>query len=267
MMPDFVKAKYSRSLHGGTEIVHDVPMEVWTPTIDHSASQSLTEVAYRALTEAIFDRNFAPGDRLGIDAAAKRLGMSITPVREALARLASEGLISQTANKGFTVAPLLTPSEFHALFTARRVLETEALRARPDGTGAAARILDPALVTDAEIDRMTDIARQMREGGRGPTYGSYGRFSAMDSLFHQALVGLGGNRFLTNAWRGLHFHLHVSRLYAGSGVIDFDQATLEHEAIVRAARRRDGAALATEAAEHIIGAEERLARLLHPNQE
>lgn len=247
--------------------MHDVSMEAWTPTIDHSASQSLTEVAYRALTEAIFDRDFAPGDRLGIDAAAKRLGMSITPVREALARLASDGLISQTANKGFTVTPLLTPSEFHALFTARRVLETEALRARPDGTGAAARILDPAVVSDAEIDGLIDIAHRMRAGGRGPTYDSYGRFSAMDNLFHQALVGLGGNRFLSNAWRGLHFHLHVSRLYAGAGVIDFDQATLEHEAIVRAARRRDGAALAIEAAEHIIGAEDRLARLLPVNQE
>lgn len=237
-------------------------MEVWTPAIDRSARQSLTDVAYGALTEAIFDRDFAPGGRLGIDAAAKRLGMSITPVREALARLASEGLITQTANKGFTVAPLLTPGEFHALFTARRVLETEALRARPDGTGASARILDQAVVADLQIDRMAEIARQMREAGSGPTYGGFGRFSALDNLFHLALVELGGNRFLSNAWRGLHFHLHVSRLYAGAGVIDFDQAMAEHESIVRAARRRDGAALATEAAEHIIGAEERLERLL-----
>ncbi|MBO0812698.1 MAG: GntR family transcriptional regulator [Microlunatus sp.] len=242
-------------------------MDVWTPAIDRSASQSLTEVAYRALNEAIFDRNFPPGGRLGIDDAAKRLGMSITPVREALARLASEGLITQTANKGFTVAPLLTPNEFHALFTARRVLETEAIRARPDGTGAAARILDPALVDEAALDRMADVSRLMREAGRGPTYGSYGRFSALDNMFHQALVELGGNRFLSNAWRGLHFHLHVSRLYAGAGVIDFDQATAEHESIVRAARHRDGAALATEAAEHIIGAEKRLERLLDPRSQ
>lgn len=243
-------------------------VEIWTPVVEPAARQSLTDIAYRALTEAIFDRNFPPGGRLGIDAAARRLGMSITPVREALARLASEGLISQSANKGFTVAPLLTPAEFHALFTARRVLETESLRPRPDGTGAAARIGDSSMVDDTMIDRLATLARQMREAGRGPTYGSYSGFSGLDSQFHQALVELGGNRFLSNAWRSLHFHLHVSRLYAGAGIIDFDQATTEHEAIVRAIRRRDGAALTTEAAEHILGAEERLQRLLQPtNQE
>lgn len=242
-------------------------VEIWTPVVERSARQSLTDIAYRALTEAIFDRNFPPGGRLGIDAAAKRLGMSITPVREALARLASEGLISQTNNKGFAVAPLLTAAEFHALFTARRVLETEALRPRPDGTGASVRVGNPNVVQDEAIDRLAVLARQMREAGRGPTYGSYGGFSGLDSQFHQALIELGGNRFLSNAWRGLHFHLHVSRLYTGAGVIDFDQATTEHDAIVRAVRRRDGAALATEAAEHIIGAEERLVRLLPTNQE
>lgn len=242
-------------------------VEIWTPVVARSARQSLTDIAYHALTEAIFDRNFTAGGRLGIDAAAKRLGMSITPVREALARLATEGLISQSANKGFTVAPLLTPAEFHALFTARRVLETEALRPRMDGTGASVRVVDPRLVGADVIERLAALAQQMREAGRGPTYGSYGGFSGLDSQFHQALVELGGNKFLSNAWRGLHFHLHVSRLYAGAGVIDFDQATAEHEAIVRAIRRRDGAALATEAAEHIIGAEERLQRLLQPNNQ
>ena len=240
-------------------------VETWTPVVEPSARQSLTDIAYWSLTEAIFDRDFPPGGRLGIDAAAKRLNMSITPVREALARLASAGLISQSANKGFTVTPLLTAAEFHALFTARRVLETEALRPRPDGSGAAARIGDPGLIDDAVIERLAALAARMREAGRGPTYGSYGGFSGLDSQFHQALVELGGNRFLSNAWRGLHFHLHVSRLYAGSGVIDFDQATTEHEAILRAVRRRDGAALTTEAAEHIVGAEERLQRLLQPN--
>lgn len=247
--------------------MHDAAVTSWVPTIDLGDNRARTDVAYEALSEAIFDRHFAPGGRLSIDGAAQRLGMSITPVREALTRLAGEGLIIRAANKGFTVAPLLSVQEFHALFTARRVLETEAMRPRPDGTGTTARITDPLLVPDEVLDRLRALTRQMRDADRGPTYAGYSHFTRLDGAFHQTLVELSGNRFLSGAWRGLHFHLHVSRLYAGAGVIDFEQACAEHEAIIRAAERRDGVGMGVESSEHMVGAESRLVSLLQPAQE
>ena len=237
------------------------------PTVERTAHRSLTDIAYESVSQAIFDREFPPGGRLGIDAVAQQLAMSITPVREALARLASEGLITQAANKGFAVAPLLSPTEFHSLFTARRVLEMEALRARPDGTGASARVLDPQYAPDSMIAGLGALADAMRHADRGPTYASYGRFTRLDGEFHKTLVDLSGNRFLGTAWRSLHFHLHVSRLYAGAGIIDFEQACTEHDLILTAVRHRDGPGLGTQATEHILCAEERLAKLLENPKE
>jgi len=243
-------------------IVHDGPVATGQ-TVIADAQRSRVDLAYETLARGIFDRVLKPGDRLGIDAAARRLQMSITPVREALARLASDGLLTQVANQGYRVAPLLTATEFHALFTARRVLELEALRPRPDGTGVAARLSRPLAVTNRMAEHLEELTAGMRAVNPGPDYAEFGEFSRLDRDFHQALVDASANRFLASAWRGLHFHLHVSRLYAGAGVIDYDEGCHEHDAIVEAVRRRDAAALELQVTRHILSAESRLSQLLN----
>lgn len=227
-----------------------------------AAHSSLVDIASEALLEVIFDRGVEPGAHMGIDAAAKMLGMSITPVREAMARLVTQGLLVQDANRGFTVAPLLTSTEFHALFTTRRVLEVAALQEQPDGTGASARLLAPDRVTSPEIEGIRELADRMRGLNHGGSYREFALFSRLDSAFHQRVVALSGNPFLINAWCGMNFHLHVSRLYWGGGVIDYREAVTEHDAIVAALSRRDPRGLVARATRHILRAERRLVRLL-----
>ena len=53
----------------------------------------ISEAAYEILLEKIISKEFAPGQRLGLDAIEKQLGISRTPLKEALARLEMEGLI------------------------------------------------------------------------------------------------------------------------------------------------------------------------------
>jgi len=220
---------------------------------------SMVDIAYEALLEAIFNRTFEPGERLEIRSASERLDMSPTPIREALARLTTQGLTVLDANRGYRVAGLLTASEFHNLYQARRVLEIGALR--QDGTLNG---VDPWMrrVTDEEVEEVLDLERLVGASAHGPHYADYSEFSRADSEFHGAVLALVGNPFLEAAWHGLYCHLHVSRLYAGSGVIDFDEARVEHALIARALIERNVNDLATASLAHIDMAETRLAALL-----
>jgi DNA-binding GntR family transcriptional regulator len=90
---------------------------------------SLVDLAYDTIVEAIVDQAIEPGTRLRIEALCAQLGMSSTPVREALIRAADQGLVSQTTNRGFMVTPLLDPTSFRELYQTRRILELGALGA------------------------------------------------------------------------------------------------------------------------------------------
>jgi DNA-binding GntR family transcriptional regulator len=209
---------------------------------------NLAAQAHEAIVEAIFDRQLEPGARLSIEEVAKRLGMSATPVREALARAAGQGLVTRESNRGFSITPLLSEREFHDLFEFRRQLETSALgRAEPD-SGA--------------VRRLEEIVALMPAMEHGAVYRDFREFNQADREFHRVLVVAGGNKFLMKAWEDLHFHLQVGRLYAGVGVIDFGDALREHAAIVEALKvgKKKEAVLALK--RHVESAERRLVSLL-----
>jgi DNA-binding GntR family transcriptional regulator len=218
---------------------------------------SLADLAYEALTEAIFVRKIMPGERLRVEALAAQLEMSITPVREALARTAAVGLTRLDTNRGYTVAPVLDTAEFHQLYAARRAIESAAVR----GTGQtpAAWVADRAA---ASVRPLRSLLSKMARAGRGAGYSDYSYFSRLDHELHVRLIQLGGNPFLLTAFESLNFHLHMSRLYSGAGVADYDEAQAEHTAIVDALDRRDGATLWRSCETHMLGAEARLVSLI-----
>jgi DNA-binding GntR family transcriptional regulator len=217
---------------------------------------SLADLAYDALAEAIFDRKINPGERLRIDALAAELEMSITPVREALARTAAVGLTRLDAHRGYTVTPLLDTDGFHQLYAARRAIESAAVR----GTGEepAAWVAD---VDQASVKSLRSLLSKMAKMGRGASYSEYSYFSRLDHDLHVRLIQFSGNPFLLTAFASLNFHLHMSRLYAGAGVADYDEAHAEHTAIIDALDRRDGRTLWRSCETHMLGAESRLVSL------
>lgn len=87
----------------------------------------LAERAYRALRNAIIRCEYEPGDRLRVEELARRYGLSSSPLREALNRLAEQGLVRTLENRGFRVAPL-TAEGVTDLARVRVLLECEALR-------------------------------------------------------------------------------------------------------------------------------------------
>ncbi len=98
---------------------------------------NLREVAYEGIRELIVTGELAPGDRVLEKDCAERLGISRTPVREAIGRLTSEGLISRS-NGGAPVVIRISADDIIELLHVRRLLEVEAARRACDAPGREA---------------------------------------------------------------------------------------------------------------------------------
>ena len=162
---------------------------------------TLTEDVYTSLQTLIMDHEIAPGDRLNIDALARQLTVSPTPVREALARLESDGLVRKRPLIGYTVTPVLTRPEFDELYDMRLILESAAAR-----RAAAAGLGGPTL------ERLTAEAKlpPLRRETRG--YAGYADFTRQDALFHNLVAEVSGNGLLHESVQRLRFHLHLFRM-------------------------------------------------------
>jgi len=83
---------------------------------------TLQERVYRAIKQSVLRNELLPGETLSIDSLAENLGVSQTPVREALTRLSADRLVEYQRNKGFRVAPI-TESCVREIYEIRRLIE------------------------------------------------------------------------------------------------------------------------------------------------
>lgn len=196
---------------------------------------TLTEDVYTSVQALIMDHVVAPGERINIDALARQLEVSPTPVREALARLEADGLVRKRPLAGYTAAPLLTRAEFEELVEMRLILEPAAAqRAATGGVDA------DALRAEADLpDRDAGIAA----------------FTAQDARFHHLLAELAGNQMLHEAIVRLRSHLHLFRLHFPPA--HYGVSAREHHAVVDAIAARDPDAAGAAMREHISAARER----------
>ena len=215
-------------------------------------SQGLRRVAladgvYEAIKTLIMDRLIAPGAKINMDELARGLGVSATPVREALARLEADGLVSKRPLAGYSAAPLLDAAGVGELFELRLLLEPAAAR------WAAAAIGKPAA---AALAGMVGQARDAAKSPGGEDYQAYRLLAAHDREFHEAIAAASGRELLAQTLRRLHPHAQTYRVLFRRG---FDRQTLlEHAAISRALQRRDGDAAADAMAEHLRKAHHRV---------
>ncbi|BEL04653.1 GntR family transcriptional regulator [Actinoplanes sichuanensis] len=166
---------------------------------------TLGDDVYETLRSAVLEHILEPGDRVNIDALARELDVSPTPVREALARLESEGLVRKRPRAGYTVSPLLTVAEFHDMFDMRLLLECAAAR------WAAER------ATDAERESLVAEAARTIEGGEEGDW--HAAFTALDARLHDLVARYAANPLLRESINRLHSHLHLHRRYFPYGQI------------------------------------------------
>lgn len=151
--------------------------------------QVLADTVYEAVKAMVMDHEIVPGARVGIEALARTLEVSPTPVREALARLESDGLVVKRSLAGYRATELLTPQGLEELFEMRQLLE-------PRAAALAAEHAD-----EARLDRLEHLQDAMRSlPGSGDRYAVYREFAALDQRFHETVAEAAGRPCCTTRW-------------------------------------------------------------------
>ncbi len=193
--------------------------------------------AYEALRDDILNWRIAPGTALSETELALRLGISRTPLRAALARLALEGLVD--TGRGRTgVVPDVSAESIAELFELREALELQAAR-------LASRRRDPAVFAGLAAS-FSHTTETLAESGTDAYYAVVARF---DEAMDQAV----GNAALRNALESVRVHLVRARRMAQDNPDRLLRAAAEHRMICEAVRDGDAELAASATAVHLRG--------------
>lgn len=203
--------------------------------------------AYRHLRQKLLDGSVPPGSRLSYGSIGKEIGVSATPVREAVGQLASEGFVELVPQLG-AVVRRLTREEAVELYELREALESFAARR------AAERIAARQLVELAEnLAASAELVVKVRKSGKKAAAKSVSRpFHALDLAFHMILLEAAGNRRMLKVVGDSHILTRIFQAERHAFRLDILEATqAEHEAIAAAVGSRDGAAAEEAMRRHI----------------
>jgi len=197
---------------------------------------SKTDMVAALIRELIITGELAAGEQLRQRDLAERFRVSQTPVREAMRRLESEGLIIGDTHRGFTV---VEPDD-------GRVEENFQIRAALESLGAslAARKIDAA-----GLARLKELNDEMRALGAEPNEQGDPRYAGLNREFHFTVYEYARSPLLLSLmrllWASLHGSPKVARTHA--------ESARQHDEILAALRAGDPAAAAAGTYQHIMG--------------
>lgn len=212
---------------------------------DATTAKVAASEVYSALRQSILDGDLAPGTRINIDAVSRRLGVSQTPVREALQHLEGDNLLVYYPGRGYSTTPLLSLPELRSLFEFRLLVEPWAAR-----SAAVDRLSNPSAALRAELEvleRQVDDTVNVRQD-----------LLAHDARFHDLILASAGNPVVQQAYVQTHCHLHMFRLYPSD--LDSEVTLMEHRGIRDAIAAADPVAAEEAMSAHLRSSFHRFAR-------
>lgn len=181
-----------------------------------SSGRSSTNDVYELLRRKILEHSIAPDTKINILQIAKELGVSATPVREALRLLQGDNLLVATSNKGYATTQTLDLKGVRDLFELRLLIEPWAA-----GVAASNRLLNPGKELGAEIKSFDPKADSIQHEMFGH-----------DTRFHSAILVSTENQAVIQAFEQTHCHLHLFRMFRDDW--DWKTSIAQHKAIAEA---------------------------------
>ena len=193
---------------------------------DAPARRSRADEVYEQLKQDVSDFKLVPGDRFTETEISERLGVSRTPVRQALFRLQHEGFVEVLFRSGWRVLPF-DFNQFDELYDLRMVLETTAVH----------RLCENALkVNQAMLDELTAIWLVSPEQRSSDME----QVSKWDEAFHCALVAAAGNAEMARVHSDVTDRIRVIRRLDFTKQPRIDATYEEHSKILKAIQRKRG---------------------------
>lgn len=208
--------------------------------LKESRHRTKHQFVHRTLRDAILKCELRPGDRLVIDDVARRLGVSIIPVREAIRLLQSEGLVVNVPHVGATVAPL-SHASIREVFTIMEGLEAVAARAAAENA------------TDADLLAIGHLVAEM---DAALLAGQHEHWAELNTRFHLGISRMARMPLLHEMMERILDRWDQVRRFYFSGVLvnRADVAQQEHHALLEQLRSRDLAPLEETIRRHNRGA-------------
>src|SRR6201991_2356652 len=180
-----------------------------------SRPSGLAEEVYRRLRADIMSLRLPPDSRVSVDSLARELGVSQTPIREALSMLEANGLVSKRHFAGYQTSPRMDRAQLDELFEFRLLIEPHAAR--------------------KAAEAMRDVDAMALASGEGAV--SHDAFADMDTEFHRLIAQGARNHLIADSLARLHIHVHIFRSCFRREITE--EAVDEHDAIIAAIRARD----------------------------
>ena len=199
--------------------------------------------AYAMILDAIDRGRYTPGSRLVETELAERFGVSRTPIREALGRLETQGVVQHDGRRGLVVASL-DHNQLGELYEVRMVVEGLAARLAARHAAREEQRILRALVEDSR--GLVHDGESLRDNNR---------------RFHRQIHLASHNRFLNNMLEGIRRTMALLTGVSLSDPIRGKETVEEHDAIVKAIEARDEEAADAAARAHISRAYETRLRL------
>jgi len=191
---------------------------------DRGGKRSRTQLAYNELRRLILDNHLKPGLRMFEQEVADFLKMSRTPVREALIRLAEDGLVSVKPRHGMTVLPI-SPRDMRDIYDVVTSLEA-----------TAAELAIERGVAKPAVDQLYEAVEAMETALDA---GDRAAWSRADEDFHKLLVRCSGNERLITIVNGMWDQTHRARMATLEGRPLPHSSNVDHRDLVSAIERGD----------------------------
>lgn len=218
--------------------------------MDHVERNTLGDKVYEVIKTKIIRAEFVPGTRLKESELARMLDVSTTPVREAVRRLESEGLIESVPYKGTFVRGM-------SLVTIEHIYEVRM------GLEQLAAELVCSSIRKAELEAMESLVREYE---RAYEDNDVAACLETDMAFHGLLVQATGNEVLLEVYRGLAVRIQALRTL-DEGQARRRQSLEDHKAMLRAVKAQDLPRARAVVKEHITKGKEHVLSLLAESQE
>jgi DNA-binding GntR family transcriptional regulator len=214
----------------------------WEP-IQHT---HLAERVYGQVRDRILSRAIKTDEQILVHEVAEELGVSRTPVVDAVKRLAAEGLVEIRARRG-TFVRGLTEVDVREIFELREALETFAVReAIREGR---------AEMLAGELRHWLDVMGGMVSGG---DFSDYLAFTEADHAFHVAIIRIRNNGRINGTYENLRVHMHVARAHLFQSLEPAGRVHDDHTRIHAAVKKADAAAAEAAIAAHLTAIRDRM---------
>lgn len=210
----------------------------------------LTDWAYEQIKEAILRIQFAPGTQLQIESLVTELGISRTPIREALLRLEKDGLVRVAPRVGFFVKEF-THHDLEELYEVRELLESRAVK------NATNNLSDQDLDLIDHLLDLSVIAVQAKD---------VEKFLEVEIKFHNFLTEHSQNSYLISVLESLRDLSYRWRMLSLRSPESLARSMEEHLNIARAVRDKDAELASQLMAEHIRNARERIMEIVKASE-